>query len=63
MLAADVQQIWNKARRELVEEYGMDKTKLMMAELLGLRMLAKDALDKSKPPAGEKRKSKKPFTR
>ena len=63
MLADDVRQIWNEAHTHILAECGANKHKLDMAELLGLRMLAQDALDQRNSGKYVPSKKQKPFTR
>lgn len=50
MTAMEVQQLWQRIRRELVEECEPDKGKLALAEIIGLRKLAVEVLNSTKKP-------------
>ena len=58
MSAMEVQQLWQRVRRELVDDCGSDRGKLALAEIMGLRMLALEALNATKKPKLAQHKNK-----
>jgi hypothetical protein len=58
MSAMDVQQLWQRVRREIADECEPDKGKLALAEIMGLRMLALESLNATKKPKPSSHKNK-----
>lgn len=62
MTREDVKRLWAEARKDIMVECGLDTQKFALAEILGLRQLAQDILERqilnrpaaSKPPKHKK---------
>jgi len=50
-----VKEIWKRAHKAIKEECGDDKSKLMLAELIGLRQIAAQIFSAVKPKTSAKK--------